>query len=321
MEKQLKPIKISPKIDEALEKEILGFFSINIFAPIVAAPIVAEMRKSKNVLFNAKTTIESAIKSGRIQFADGIFKGDFNSSLTKEFRSLGMKLDKRINGYRKDLGNLPISIQVAISQTESAYVAIAQNIIKSIESINYDEALAALNLSSAFDKVIKSVDKDFTKTVSSVIGVSVDLTENQKERIAEEFSENLKLYIKDFADEQVLTLRKDVEDAVFAGIRAEELQKTIVNRFGVSESKAKFLAKQEISLLTSKYKQAKYEGVGVRKYKWSISNVRTRPDHKALNGKVFSYDDPPVTNQDTGARNNPGEDFGCNCVAIPIVEV
>jgi SPP1 gp7 family putative phage head morphogenesis protein len=316
MEKQLKPIRISPKIDEALEKEILEFFSINIFAPIVA-----EMRKSKNVLFNAKTTIESAIKSGRIQFADGIFKGDFNSSLTKEFRSLGMKFDKRINGYRKDLGNLPISIQVAISQTESAYVAMADNMIKSIESINYDEALAELNLSSAFDKVIKSVDKDFTKTVSSVIGVSIDLTENQKERIAEEFSENLKLYIKDFADEQVLILRKDVEDAVFAGIRAEELQKTIVSRFGVSESKAKFLAKQEISLLTSKYKQAKYEDVGVRKYKWSISNVRTRPDHKTLNGKVFSFDDPPITNQDTGARNNPGEDFGCNCVAIPIVEV
>jgi|DEB0MinimDraft_6_1074348.scaffolds.fasta_scaffold01406_12 SPP1 gp7 family putative phage head morphogenesis protein len=315
-EKQLTPIKVNPKLDEELEKQILAFLSKEIFAPIVV-----EMKKSKNILFNARTTIESAIKSGRIQFADGIFKGDFNSSLAKEFRSLGMKFDKRIEGYRKEIGKLPISLQVAITQTDSAYVAMAENIIKSIESINYDEALAELNLSSAFDKVIKSVDKDFARTAASVIGVSVDLTENQKERIADEFSENLKLYIKDFADEQVLILRKDVEDAVFAGIRAEELQKTIVGRFGVSESKAKFLAKQEISLLTSKYKQAKYEDVGVRKYKWSISNVRTRPDHRALNGKVFSFDDPPITNQDTGARNNPGEDFGCNCVAIPIIEI
>jgi len=207
-EKQLTPIKVNPKLDEELEKQILAFLSKEIFAPIVV-----EMKKSKNILFNASTTIESAIKSGRIQFADGIFKGDFNSSLAKEFRSLGMKFDKRIEGYRKEIGKLPISLQVAITQTDSAYVAMAENIIKSIESINYDEALAELNLSSAFDKVIKSVDKDFTRTVSSVIGVSVDLTENQKEEeeyiyiniynIPEDFpqekrEENLSIYLSFF---------------------------------------------------------------------------------------------------------------------------
>jgi SPP1 gp7 family putative phage head morphogenesis protein len=297
-EKELQPIRTSPKFDEELEKEILEFLTQNIFVPILT-----EMNRTKKVLFNAKTTIESAIKSGRIQFADGIFKGDFNASLAKEFRSLGMKFDKRIKGYRKDLVNLPISIQVAISQTESAYQAMAANMIKSIDNINYEGALRDLKLSGTLNKVIKEVDLDFTKTVSKVIGISVDITDSQKETIAEEFSENLKLFIKDFADEQVLILRKDVEDAVFAGIRAEELQKTIIDRFGVSESKAKFLAKQEISLLTSKYKQAKYEDVGVNKYKWSISNVRTRPDHRALNGKVFSFDDPPISNQTTGARN------------------
>ena len=315
-EKELRPIRTSPKFDEELEKEILDFLAENIFAPIVA-----EMKKTQKTLFNAKTTIESAIKSGRIQFADGVFKGDFNASLAREFRDLGMKFDKRIKGYRKELINLPISIQVAITQTESAYQTMAANMIKSIDNINYEGALRDLKLSGTLSKVIKEVDLDFTKTVSKVIGISVDLTDSQKETIADEFSENLKLFIKDFTDEQVLILRKDVEDAVFAGIRAEELQKTIIDRFGVSESKAKFLAKQEISLLTSKYKQAKYEEVGVRKYKWSISNVRTRPDHRALNGKVFSFDDPPISNQNTGARNNPGEDFGCNCVAIPIVEI
>ena len=302
-EKELRPIRTSPKFDEELEKEILDFLAENIFAPIVA-----EMKKTQKTLFNAKTTIESAIKSGRIQFADGVFKGDFNASLAREFRDLGMKFDKRIKGYRKELINLPISIQVAITQTESAYQTMAANMIKSIDNINYEGALRDLKLSGTLSKVIKEVDLDFTKTVSKVIGISVDLTDSQKETIADEFSENLKLFIKDFTDEQVLILRKDVEDAVFAGIRAEELQKTIIDRFGVSESKAKFLAKQEISLLTSKYK-------------WSISNVRTRPDHRALNGKVFSFDDPPISNQNTGARNNPGEDFGCNCVAIPIVEI
>ena len=173
---------------------------------------------------------------------------------------------------------------------------------------------------SDYEEALSKIDNDFTKTVSDVIGIKVETTATQREIIARDFSNNLKLYIKDFIDEQIPILRQDVEKAVFSGIRARELQDIIISRYGVSQSKAKFLAKQEISLLTSKYKTAKYQEVGLKKYKWSISNVRTRPDHRALNGKVFSFDDPPITNRETGAKNNPGEDYGCNCVAIPIVE-
>ena len=273
------------------------------------------MEASKKLYFNSSSAIESAIRSGKIQFADGVFKGDFNAKLAKEFRSLGMKLDRRIKGYRKDINSLPVNLQVVIAQTESSYTKTAESMIKAIDNIVVD--MKTVSFQSVYSKAIDNVDSNFTKTV----GISVDLTEGQREVITKEFSENLELFVKDFSDKQVLILRKEVETAVFEGIRAEELQKIIVDRFDVSQKKAKFLAKQEISLLTSKYKSAKYREVGINKYRWSISNVRTRPDHKALNGKVYSFDDPPITNQDTGARNNPSEDFGCECVAIPIVEV
>lgn len=314
-EKQLQPIRISPKFDEKVEAEILAFLTEALFAPIVK-----EMELVKKTYFNAKG-IEDAIRSGKIQFSDGIFKGDFNATLTKEFRKLGMKFDKRIKGYRKEINNLPVSIQVSIAQTTSNYEKMAQGMIGAIDNIKFDEKLKDLSFASTFDKVVDNIDKGFTQTVTKAIGIKVDITESQRLAISEGFSNNLKLFIKDFADEQIPILRQEVEKAVFAGIRAESLQKVIRDRFEVSQSKAKFLAKQEISLLTSKYKQAKYEDVGIKKYKWSISNVRTRPDHRALNGKIFSFNDPPITNQDTSARNNPGEDFGCNCVAIPIIEV
>ena len=314
-ERQLQPIRISPKFDEEAEAEMLAFFFETLFAPIIA-----EMKKTQAAYFNSNSAIDSGIRSGKIQFSDGIFKGDFNAAMSKEFRKLGMKFDKRIKGYKKELLNLPTSLQVTIAQTASKYELLATNMIGAIDGLNVSAALESLSFQPLYKKLIGNIDADFTKTVTKTIGVKVDITDNQKQVIAEEYSNNLKLFIKDFADNEVLILRQEVEKAVFAGIRAESLQKVIVDRFGVSQSKAKFLAKQEISLLTSKYKQAKYQEVGVNKYKWSISNVRTRPDHKALNGKIFSFDDPPITNKDTGERNNPGEDFGCNCVAIPIVE-
>lgn len=309
---ELKPIKINPSLEKETEKKIIEFIEQEIFLPVVKV-----MEESKQ-FFNSSNAIESAIRSGKIQFSDGIFKGDFNAKLTKEFRALGLKYDSRIKGYRKELNNLPVNLQVAIAQTKSTYEKMASNMIKAIDNLNpnYEK----LSFVSDYDFALADIDKGFTKTVSEVIGVQVEVTPAQRQLIVSRYSENMKLYIKDFVKEQIPVLRQDVEKAVFSGIRAKSLQDTIVARYGVSESKAKFLAKQEISLLTSNYKQAKYEEAGIRKYKWSISNVRTRPDHRALNGKIFSFDNPPITNRDKGTKNNPGEDYGCNCVAIPIIE-
>lgn len=322
--KQLQPIKIPSRFDDQVEAEILSFLFDALFEPVIK-----EMEDTKETFFNSNSVIEDAIRSGKIQFADGIFKGDFNAALTKEFRGLGLKFDKRIKGYRKDLNNLPTSLQIAISQTASKYQQMAAGMINTIDNINFLDKLEELDLSSTYGQVVDNINNQFTQTVTKAVGVSIDLTDNQRDLITKEFSENLKLYIKDFADEQILSLRKDVEKATFAGIRAESLQDAIKDRFNVSKNKARFLARQEISLLTSKYKQAKYQEIGISKYKWSTSgDSRVRDgkpqgegDHKRLNGKVFSFDDPPITNQFTGARNNPGEDFGCRCVAIPFIEI
>lgn len=318
-EKQLQPIKVNPKFDEDLEKEILLFFYKNIFAPLLEGVRTKEIKKT---FFNSKNDIESAIRSGKIQFSDGVFRGSFNAAIAKEFKSLGLKFDKRIGGYRKDLLNLPASIQVAIAQAESKYKLLASETIRKIDSIDYAEGLKDINFSDSYQKVIDNIDNNFIKTVNDVIGVKIDLTPEQKAIIAEEYSNNLKLYIKDFSDDLLPLLREDVELAVFRGIRADSLEEILIKRSGFTRNKAKFLAKQEISLLTSKYKESKYQSAGIKKYKWSTSkDSRVRQDHKDLDGKIFSFDDPPIENKDTGNRANAGEPFGCRCIAIPIIEV
>ncbi|GAG93926.1 unnamed protein product, partial [marine sediment metagenome] len=70
----------------------------------------------------------------------------------------------------------------------------------------------------------------------------------------------------------------------------------------------------------SEYKQQRYLDIGITKYEWSTSNdERVRDDHKQLDGKIFSFKTPPVVDRRTGRRANPAEDFGCRCVAIPIL--
>jgi SPP1 gp7 family putative phage head morphogenesis protein len=95
--------------------------------------------------------------------------------------------------------------------------------------------------------------------------------------------------------------------------------------FGVTEKKAKFLARQETGLLMAKFKESRYTESGIHQYKWRCSagsaKHPVRPSHKVLDGRVFRWDTPPITTapDEPQRRNNPGEDFNCRCVAIPIV--
>lgn len=315
-EKQLQGFNIPRKLDEDLAKEILSFFTATLFAPIVEA-----MNEAKETYFNSSNAIEDAIRSGRIQFSDGVFKGKFGARISKEFKSLGLKFDKRIKGYRSSLLKLPISLQVAISQTEGNYYKVARSMLSKVDEIDLEKAMSELDFSKSAIGITEQIEGNLERTLYSKIGVQVQLTAEQAQVISKDFTNNLKLFINDFAEEQIIALRQDIQDVVFAGIRAESLQKTLEKRFSISQNKAKFLARQEVALFTSKYKQAKYQGAGINKYKWSTSkDRRVREDHKELDGKIFLFSSPPVTNKDTGERNNPGEDFGCRCIPIPIIE-
>lgn len=122
-----------------------------------------------------------------------------------------------------------------------------------------------------------------------------------------------------------MKLRKQVMAAAFRGNRYDALVKTIQRSYGVTVSKAKFLAHQETNLLMAKFKETRYTDAGIVEYRWRCvtgSKLHpVRPSHKALDGKIFRFDDPPITTPPSEAprRNNPGEDYGCRCTAVPVV--
>jgi SPP1 gp7 family putative phage head morphogenesis protein len=98
------------------------------------------------------------------------------------------------------------------------------------------------------------------------------------------------------------------------------MEQAIRNEYNVTRNRAKFLSRQETSLLVSKYREENYREAGIVYYRWSTSNdQRVRHDHRELNGNIFRFDEPPVVDQKSGRRGNPGEDFSCRCIAIPLL--
>lgn len=112
-----------------------------------------------------------------------------------------------------------------------------------------------------------------------------------------------------------------VSPAVEIGLRVEDILRQVQERFGVSDSRAQLIARDQVGKFNGQLARARQEALGISEYVWSTSkDQRVRPDHVELEGKAFSYDAPPIVDHRTGRTANPGEDFQCRCQALPRVE-
>jgi SPP1 gp7 family putative phage head morphogenesis protein len=222
------------------------------------------------------------------------------------------------------LTDLPIEVKAAISISEDRIKETLSKIDGALEKVAPQEIAKKISVKQIFERLIKKTDRSFRDSVRDII-VPPQLTDHARARIASEWEGNMQLWIKDFSEGEITKLRKNLQQSAFQGSRREGMLQTIQDSYDVSANKAKFLARQETSLLMSKFKEVRYADSGVQEYRWGcVAGTKSHPVrlwHKALEGKIFRWDDPPVTSKpgDPVRRNNPGEDFNCRCFARPIV--
>ena len=315
--KELRPIKESPSSYDQLEAVILESFRKEIYLPIMK-----QLKMATPKVQNAKiSALKQAIQKGQITFYRGEFIGQLSAEVTKELRALGAKWDRASGSFKMPASAVPQEVKSWVAVSETKFDDMAAKIDSQLASISPGSITPNVKMEAIFDKTLWQLNKDIKKTLKGLT-VSTDLTPEGLNRISQEYTNNLDLYIQKFTDQQIKKLRADVQESTFAGNRYESMIKSIEKSYGVTQRKAKFLARQETGILMSKFKKERYQSAGVNEYKWGCvsgsPNHPVRPMHKELEGKVFSWDQPPITD-DLGNRNNPGEDYNCRCFARPIV--
>ena len=127
---------------------------------------------------------------------------------------------------------------------------------------------------------------------------------------------NAKL-IKGLSDEMVKRTEVAVLDNLIAGNSLETLRKTLVERLGFSESRAKLIAQDQMAKLNSEMNEYRHKQAGISEYMWTTSkDDRVRKRHKALDGNVYRY------GERTGAEDGlpPGRPIRCRCIARAVVQ-
>ena len=318
--KEIRPIKETPGDFDEMEARIIAAFRAKFYLPILDILNGGSLRFS-----NAKDdTLFDAIRKGRITFYRGVFKGQFSAELSKELRRIGARWDRKTKTYRLQSSELPLEVRMAVSASDDSLKRQLDKIDRMLSQSLPAEIAESVKLTDLFERTLWRTDGQLQKSLKG-LAVAPKLTKDQSRIISEDWQENMDLWIKDFTEKQISDLRKTVRDNAFSGNRREALIASIKKSYGVTERKAKFLARQETALLMAKFKETRYTDAGVHEYRWGCvagsPNHPVRPSHKKLEGKIFRWDDPPTTTMpgEPVRRNNPGQDYNCRCFAKPII--
>jgi SPP1 gp7 family putative phage head morphogenesis protein len=100
------------------------------------------------------------------------------------------------------------------------------------------------------------------------------------------------------------------------GGKGESLASKLQRLYGVTERRAKFIARDQTAKANGSLTEIRQKNLGITSYIWQTAmDERVRPSHAVKHGRKFDWDNPPP---DTG---HPGQDFNCRCVAIGLVKV
>lgn len=315
----LKPVDFPPELIERIDKYLAKFFKVNIYQPLMRE--VKNYGTLKNSL-PSNDPLLRALQSGQVSYYRGYFTGKFNASVSKKLRSLGATWSSKNNGsYRLLSSKLPDDVKRAVMTAESSWLKQNDLFNRKLDKIAVSGIVDKIDLTALIAKSLYKLDADIEESFRGLV-VAPKLSEENVKDIAENYTNNMKYYVQKFTDTEIEKLRTMTKENVFSGQRYEGLAKEIEKSYGVSQSKALFLAKQETHLLMAKFKESRYNEAGVDEYIWQTvigsPNHPVRPMHQRLNGMTFSFKNPPIVNK-KGDRKNPGEDYNCRCKARPVV--
>lgn len=308
------PVNNKDIYSQLIYREIKSLLDRILFSPVLA---IATSTQLSNAPASALTT---ALKSGTITYADGYFTGKFNAAIGLEIRKIGGSFNKLRKAYYLPIEEIPTEIKIAIAKGKSI---IQEKISKINERLNYLQqtgSVEPINFSPQFSGILIDIDKQFKTTLPTDIGIPMTLTPFMRASIEREYTHNLNKYITDMTVESTQRLREKIIKNVSEGYRASNLVGVIQAQQGVSHRHAKFLAKQETSLMVSSYRDSRYKEAAIDEWVWSSSHdERVRPLHRKLNGQKFSFNNLPIIDERTGEKGTPGQAYGCRCSMIPLI--
>ena len=307
----IKDFKTKKAYTKLVQKALFSYLWEGIYKPMFEM-LQIKPTKARNSL----DAVTQGLKEGSIYYVNGGFKAKkkFTAAQSLLLQQWGAKFDSREKMYKIDYNSIPMTVRVALADARIS----AQNTISQIDAFlkEVEANIPYIVESMVFDNevitILDDAGNEVKKNVKKLNVIVPELTEEQKQEIAQSYTNNMRFYIKDFEEKRIAEMRRKIAQMVLDGYRTDHIQKMLEQEYGIMSRKAEFLAQNETTIMLAQYKRVTYQEMGFEKFIWStILDGREREEHKKLNGKIFRYDDPPIIDERTGQRGLPGETYNC----------
>jgi SPP1 gp7 family putative phage head morphogenesis protein len=157
--------------------------------------------------------------------------------------------------------------------------------------------------------------KQLQRQLRAGLGVEIPTQDRKVPTLIETFVERNVADVQALSDKTANDIQRLVLDAFERGARPEELAAEIQAKFNIAETRARLIAGNQLSRLSSQVRRDRHAEIGITTFKWVTRNDdRVRPAHAVKHGRIFPYE---------GSRAPsffPGEEINCRCLAVPVVD-
>ena len=153
-----------------------------------------------------------------------------------------------------------------------------------------------------------------TKIMRNAFGVDIFASEPWLSPQLDLFAQQNVDLIKDLTTKAINDIKGIVTRNFAAGTTLRDITSDLKDRIGLTQRRAKLIARDQTSKLNGQLTQLRQTQNGIDKYVWvTAGDERVRPTHAANEGQTFSWNDPPAT-------GHPGDDYNCRCIASPVLD-
>lgn len=162
--------------------------------------------------------------------------------------------------------------------------------------------------------------KEWKKAIKATLGIDIRedyyLGDFYVEQLKKWVEENVGL-ISSIPEDTLEKMKDIVYDGFTNGKTTTRMVKEIQRAYGISRRRAELIARDQTAKLNGQIQKTQQQDAGITEYVWSTTgDERVRRSHRELNGKKFSWDDPPENSD--GRKCHPGQDFQCRCIGRPV---
>jgi SPP1 gp7 family putative phage head morphogenesis protein len=147
------------------------------------------------------------------------------------------------------------------------------------------------------------------------LGVAVPTRDRAVPAKIEHFVAENVAKIRSIGERAMASLERIIGEAFTSRAPVEEVAAEIARQLDIAESYARRLAAEQIAKLTAQVRMARHAELGIDLFQWMTEDDgKVRPHHAVKHKRIFPY---------KGSRAPsffPGEERGCRCRAVPILD-